>query len=141
MRYSDIQPFVQAALTEKGYGTPGGPAMPYFDPGPLVEKKLNIVPGPILFLVVGNGIGLAHEDLFDIPFITVRVTGAQNDYGYAETLARDVDDILLTVGGSTTIGTLYTLFITRTGGAPQLIDFDAAERYSFQATYIAEVKR
>lgn len=142
MRYSDIKGFVQSALTAKDYGVPGGPAMPLFDPGPVTLAKLRQrSPNAMVFLQVGNGVGLRHEGIIDSPFITVRVVGPQHNYTAAETLAYDVDDILLGVGGNTTIGTAKVLFITRSGGAPMLIDFDAADRYSFQTTYITEAVR
>jgi hypothetical protein len=142
MRYSDVYTFVKAALTDLGYGTDGHPAMPMFDPGPPTQARLlKKSPNAICFLTLGNGIGLAKEGLFDQPFITVRVVGRQNDFAGAETLAYDVDSTLLAVDGNTTVGTAKTLYITRTGGAPQLIDFDDAERYQFQTTYITEAQR
>ena len=142
MRYSDVYTYVSAALTAKGYGTPGGPEMPLFHPGPFtIERLQSKSPGPMLFLTLGNGVGLTQESLFDRRFITVRVIGAQNNYDYAETLAYDVDNILLAVAGNTTMGTAKVLYVTRTGGAPQLVDFDKGDRYHYQTTYIVEAMR
>lgn len=136
MRYSDIQTFVAEGLAAKGYS---GSQMPLFDPGPFTIARLqNKTPGSMVFLVVGNGLGLAMEGILDRPFVVVRVLGPQNDYDSAERLAYDVDDVLLSVGGNTLVGTAKTLFITRTGGSPQLVDFDPGDRYHFQQTYITE---
>lgn len=137
MRYSDLQAFVTEGLNSKGYT---GANFPLLDPGPVTMKRLQMkTPGSMLFLTVGNGIGLSVEALFDLPFVVVRVIGAQNDYDGAEALAYDVDDLLLSANGL--MGTAHVLYVTRTGGAPQLIDFDDAERYHFQTTYISEVQR
>lgn len=140
MRYSDIESFVSTGLTQLGYGTTFG--MPLIDAGPSSVAALQkLSPGPILFLSVGNGAGLAKEGLFDKPFIIARVIGVQGDFGYAEDLAYAVDELLLAVDSNTKIGTAPTLYITRTAGAPQLIDYDDAGRYHFQTTYIAEAQR
>lgn len=139
LRYSDIADFVTKGLTSKGYS---GVNFPLLDPGPPTIKRLQSkTPGSMVFLTVGNGAGLAMEALFDLPFIVVRVVGAQNDYAGAETLALDLDALLLDVEGNTQIGTSTALYVNRTGGGPQLIDFDSAERYHFQTTYISEVER
>lgn len=140
MRYSDVRDFVSAGLTALGYGT--AKELPDFDPGPnttpaLLAKYVSTV----VFLTVGNGIGMTTEEIFDQPFITVRVVGVQNDYDFAEQLAYDVDNILLSVDHNTVVGTAPTLRISRSGGPPQLIDFDSGSRYHFQNTYIAETER
>lgn len=142
MRYNDVYTFIQAGLTAKGYGTPGNPAMPTFHPGPSTIHQLwNKSPNSMVFLTVGNGAGLAKEGVFERPFIVARVIGPQMDFTAAETLAYDVDGILLAVDTNTQVGTALTLYITRTAGSPQLVDFDAANRYHFQTTYIAEAQR
>lgn len=142
MRYSEIRDFVNAGLTALGYGDNVTLEMPQFDPGPVTAPQLLAkYPGPVIFLTIGNGVGLTTEDLFDQPFFTVRVVGAQNDYDYAEKLALDVDNIMLAVGSNTVIGETLTLRISRTGGPPQLIDYDSGQRYHWQNTYIAETKR
>lgn len=142
MRYADVESWVKTGLTNKGYGTAGKPAMPMTLPGPLTIHQLwQKTPNSLLFLQLGNGAGLAKEGLFTRPFIVVRAIGKQNDFESAETLAYDVDDLMLTVDGNTTMGSALTLFIYRTAGDPQLVDYDSAQRYHFQTTYIAETKR
>lgn len=137
LTFSDVQTFLSAALTAKGYGTAGHPAMPTFNPGPPTIKVLqNISPNSIVFLTVGNGIGLAKEGLYDRPFIVARVLGTQRDYGMAETLAHDIDAIFNAVE-TKMVGNTRTLYITR-NAPPQLVDYDAADRYHFQTSYIAE---
>lgn len=140
MKYSDVRDFVTAGLTEKGYGT--SLELPQFDPGPSTAVALLArYTRSVVFLTVGNGIGMTVEELFDQPFITVRVVGTQDDYDYAEQLAKDVDDVLLAVDHNTQIGSSLTLRISRTGGPPQLVDFDSGSRYHFQNTYVAETER
>lgn len=141
MRYSDVETHIREGLVSLAYGTAGKPVMPAFDPGPFtIERVQKKFPGPVVFAVYGNGIGLAKEGLFDLTFITVRVVGAQNDFAYAERLAYDVDSLL--VGdGNLTMGTGKALYVTRTGAPPQLVDLDAADRYHFQTTYITEAMR
>lgn len=140
LTYSDVESFVSAGLTAKGYGTTGKPEMPMFNPGPPTIAKLQTkTPRALVFLTVGNGIGLAHEGTYDQPFIVVRAIGLQSNYPYAETLAHDIDALLLAVE-TQMVGNTRTLFITR-NAPPQLVDFDASDRYHFQTTYITEVKR
>lgn len=141
MRYADVLDFVTTGLAALGYGTAGHPLMPAFNPGPPSLPKLqkSVSPGPIVFLTVGNGLGLSKEGLYDQPFIVVRVLGPQNDYTTAETTAYDLDNLLLPVENRL-VGTARTLYITR-NAPPQLVDCDEADRYHFQTTYITETKR
>lgn len=136
MNYSDVQAFVSAGLTAKGYTT-----LPLFDPGPATNPTLlQQSPGQIVFLTVGNGPGLDTEEIFDRVFILVHAVGAQYDYAGAEKLADDLDRILLAADHNTTIGTAKALYINRVGGRPDLNDYDVANRYHFQCSYIAEVQ-
>lgn len=142
MRYNDVYTWVQDQLKAKGYGKSGGPRMPKIDPGPpTIQGLWKKSPKGMLFLTLGNGAGLAMEGLFDRTFLVVRVVGEQDNFAYAENLAYDMDDILLAVDHNTTIGTGLTLYVTRTAGPPQLIDYDASNRYHYQSTYLMENKR
>jgi len=115
--------------------------MPLINVGPSTIASLQkLSAGPIVFLTVGNGIGPTTELLYDQVFLTVRVIGMQNDYDYTEKLAYDIDTLFLRVDSNADIGSTRVLYITRTGGAPQLIDFDSSNRYHFQNTYITENK-
>lgn len=139
LRYADVQEFVKAGLTAKGYGTAGGSAMPTFNPGPATIQGLwKKSPNSLLFLTVGNGAGMAKEGLFDRVFITARVIGRQREFDYTESLAYDVDKVLLGVQSNTMMGNTLALYVTRTGGAPQLVDYDSSDRYHFQTVYITE---
>lgn len=140
LSYSDVKTFLTDGLADLGY-TDTLPAglltMPRFDPGPFsIQSILNAHPGPVLVATVGNGAGLTLEHTYDQVFITVRIAGPQNNYEGAERLAYDVDRLFLGVSSPATIGDTRVLYVVRTGGAPQLIDFDSAERYHFQTTYI-----
>lgn len=142
IRLSDVYTFVNEGLAAAGYGQAGQPAMPMLDAGPSSVARLQQKsPGAMVFLTIGGGTGTTVEGLYDRPFITVRTVGPQNDYEAAERLAYDLDDLFLAVGGNAAIGSARALYMTRTGGAPQLIDFDAGERYHFQTTYITEAQR
>lgn len=139
MRYDDVKAWAQAGLTE--IGAPYDADMPVFDMGPFtVARRQKLSPQAMVFLLLGAGAGYAHEGLFDNPFLTVRVIGRQGDFPYAEKLAYDLDTVF-DVPGNTLVGTAKTLFIVRTGGAPQLVDLDDGDRYHFQCTYIAEAQR
>jgi hypothetical protein len=140
LRYSDAKTFVTAGLTSLGYGTSNHPAMPAIDPGPpALPAALKVTPNSLVIVTVGNGIGLTTEGLLDRPFITVRVVGPQGDYDGAETLAQDIDGLMLAVANSM-VGTTRALYVTR-NAPPQLVDLDASNRYHFQTTYITETKR
>lgn len=140
LKYADVQAFVQAGLEAKGYGSTPTLPMPMLDPGPALASRVALSPGPILFLTLGNGIGLTTEALYDRRFLVVRVVGAQRDYDFTEALAGDVDDLLLEQGGVVTMGSARLLYCTR-NGSPQLVDYDASDRYHYQATYIVEAQR
>lgn len=136
MKYSDVKDFLENALTLEGYDP-----LPLFNPGPATTTALGqLSAGAIVFLQVGSGAGLTTENLFDRPFITVRVVGVQNDFDYAENLASFIDKTFLAVDGNAVVGEAKSLYITRTGGAPENIDFDNASRYHFQASYITETQ-
>ena len=140
MRFNDVKTFVNDGLVGLGYGTAGHPAMPAFDPGPpALTQAQKVSPNAIVILTLGNGLGLTTEALLDRPFITVRVAGPQGDYDGAETLAYDIDGLMLAVQ-SGMVGTARALYITR-NAPPQLIDLDDSNRYHFQTTYITETKR
>lgn len=141
MRYSDVLSFVTAGLTGLGYGTAGHPAMPAFDPGPpAIPAVWKVSPNAVVVLTVGNGIGPSVEALYDRPFVVVRVIGPQgNDYATAETIAYDIDNLLMAVQ-TQNVGTARTLYMTR-NAPPQLVDLDDSDRYHFQTTYITETKR
>lgn len=144
LTYRDVETFLSAGLQRLGYSdanpyTPGGPvkSMPVINPGPFSLPTLQkIGPQAIVFATVGNGAGMVLEQLFDQVFITIRVIGRQNDYDGTEALAYDIDRLLLALNGNGTIGSTPVLYVVRTGGAPQLTDRDASDRYSFQTTYI-----
>lgn len=143
LTYGDVKTFLQLGLAAKGYATlnPAGAeprTMPLIDPGPaaLVQTVAKKTPGALIIADVGNGAGLTLEGTYDQTFITLRVLGPQNDYASAAQLMHDVDLLFLAVTGNGMVGGTRVLYVTRTGGAPQLIDFDASNRYHFQTTYI-----
>lgn len=140
LKYADVQTFVSDGLTGLGYGVGTGPRMPVFHPGPpTIQMLYTKMPHGGVFLTVGNGTGLTTEGVYDKPFVVVRVLGMQNNYDYAETLAHDIDGLFFGVQ-NLIMGTSRVLYVTR-NAPPQLVDFDGADRYHFQATYITEAQR
>lgn len=141
--YEDVRSFLDEGLRAKDYtdllpAQPQSKPMPLLDVGPFSIVSLqDLSPGPIVFATVGNGAGLTLEQTYDQPFITIRAIGAQGDYTGAETMATDIDRLLLAINGNGMVGDTKVLYVTRSGGAPQLIDYDSGSRYHFQCTYIA----
>lgn len=142
LSFEDVKTFLLAGLETKGYTTrlpltDGWQTMPLIDPGPFaIASVQKTTPGALVFATVGNGAGLTLEHTYDQTFITVRVLGRQLDYNGAEGLAYDVDRLLLAVDSVSLIGDTRVLYVTRTGGPPELVDLDASDRYHFQCTYI-----
>jgi hypothetical protein len=137
LTYSDVQTFLTEGLVGLHYGELGSTEMPVIDPGPASLPALQkLSPGSIVFATVGNGAGLTLESTYDQVFITIRAIGLQRDYAGAEKLAQDIDRMFLEVGDSRLLGTTRVLYVTRAGGGPQLIDYDSADRYHFQTTYV-----
>jgi hypothetical protein len=140
--WRDVRDWLSAGLVAKGYGTvqpnvsPSQQTLPVFDPGPFSERVAKLSPGALVTLGVGGGGGTVLEATYDQKFITVRAVGLPNAYDATEALAYDLDGLLLSVTSPTLIGQARVLWVARVGGAPELIDFDTADRYHFQATYI-----
>lgn len=147
--YVDVEEFLKAGLAAKGYSSslpvdPEAKPMPLINPGPFSTAQLqDLAPGPIVFATVGNGAGLTLEQTYDQPFITIRSIGPQGDFEAAERLALDIDRMFLAINGNAVLGQTEdragtrVLYVTRSGGGPQLIDYDSSDRYHFQTTYIA----
>lgn len=141
LTYMDIETFLRAGLLGLGYteevpnvGQPQ--TLPLFDHGPYSETKAKQSPGSIIFAEVGGGAGLMLEHTYDQIFVTLRVLGPSGEYDQTERLAYDLDRLMNQVDSARFIGSTRVLWIVRTGGAPQLVGFDDADRYHFQATYI-----
>lgn len=140
MRYSDISAFVKQGYVDLGYDT-ATVDFPLLDPGPPTDPGLQKLSAQRqVFLTLGGGAGLTTEALYDRIFLSTRVFGRQDDYADAENLAAQLDYMLLaaTRSGPATIGTARCLYITRTGGAPQLLLKDTADRYHLSCSYIIE---
>lgn len=142
MKFSDLSTFVTAGFVALGY-TPASMdgSFPLLDPGPpSMPSLLRLAPGRMVFLTLGGGAGLTTELLYDRIFISARVIGRQNDFADAEQLAAQLDKMFLQVDSPRKIGTARALYITRTGGAPSLLEKDASDRYHFSCSYITETK-
>lgn len=137
MLFSDVEAFLQAALAPN-FPNPveGQPALvPVIQPqynAALVKKS----PQQLIFATLGSGPGLQTEQTYDRIMLTIRITGRQNDYSSAENLAQWIDLALLGVNGNAVMGTCHVLGVNRTGGPPQPIDYDDADRTNFQCSYV-----
>lgn len=143
MRFADLNTYVTAELTALGvYGDPDtDPTFPVINPGPpTVPELAKLATDRIIFLSLGSGPGLTSELLFDRIFITARVIGRQDDYTDAETLAWDLDGMFTKIDSNAIVGTARVLYVTRTGGAPVLLEKDSASRYHFTCTYLTETE-
>jgi hypothetical protein len=144
--YSDVESFLSTGLADLGY-TDWNPnvgaqttTMPLINPGPFLPPLDKLSPQAMVFATVGNGSGLELEQTYDGVFIVARVLGPQNDFPTAERLAMDIDTMLLRLNSPAMLGTTRVLSVQRTGGRPQLVDYDDSNRYHFQTTYIARAK-
>lgn len=131
LSYEDVSGHLKAGL--QAYGLDA-----LINPGPSSDASLQkLSPQAILFVNVGGGPGLTNEQLFDRTFIALRAIGKQSDHKSAEQLAMTADRWLLALNRSMALGSTYTLGVTRTGGPPQLLTRDNANRYHFTSSYIA----
>jgi hypothetical protein len=142
LTYREVADWLTAGLTARGYGTqqpdvdPSLRTMPRIVHGPYSDQVAKQSPGALVVVSVGGGAGLSLEQTYDQKFITVRAVGLPNQYDAAESLAYDLDGLLVGVSSPAVIGQTRVLYVARTGGAPELIDYDDADRYHFQATYL-----
>lgn len=141
--YSDVRDFLTDGLQALGY-TDFNPdtnepvrTMPLINPGPFLPPLDKLSPQAMVFATVGNGAGLELEQAYDGVFITARVLGPQNDFESTERLALDVDTLFLRLNSPALLGRTRVLSVQRSGGRPDLIDYDDSNRYHFQTTYIA----
>lgn len=84
------------------------------------------------------GTGLTVENMFDVRGFQLRVVGEQNDYASAEALAWQLDHAIVGAVYPVTIGGMRVLSIGRTGGGPEPMPEDDADRTPFVASYLFE---
>lgn len=122
----------------------------------VVAGRLPDTPNRVIGIVMGTGPGLDMEGLFDIVTFQVSCRGAEQNLDDAETMAMEVDDIL--IGRS--VDPLYSsenfviasesedvmdlgVYVSqmgRTGGSPsQLTLPDSQSRFTFTCSYFANV--
>jgi hypothetical protein len=91
-----------------------------------------------VMLTRGAGPGLAWEQTFDRPIVTVRCIGRQRDYDDAERFAFAVDR-WLQAPSPVDVGGTRALYVVRTGGAPAHFFTDRARRAHFSCSYIIPI--
>lgn len=97
------------------------------------------VPGPIVWLAPVFGPGEDVDGLVVIKAFDVDVAGKQKDFGYAETLALEVDRHLVGDGGGKDLAGTRVIARYRSGGLPYMSQRDDAERTHFVCGYLHEV--
>lgn len=134
MRYSILRDYLMAFLLGREWDP-----MPTFVPGPGTDDNaLDVSPDRLVMLTFGSGAGLSTEQAFDRPIVQIRAAGNQSDYDDGERLAYDLDRGMVAVDSSRSIGGVWVASFNRTGGNPQLLLWDDADRANFTCTYIME---
>lgn len=108
----------------------------YFHPGPSDPDQPN---GFVVVLSVDGGLGLQLDGVLDNWGWQVKTMGDQNLYDDAETLAHDIDKILMSWVSGKQDG-VHVASIVRVGGPPQHLEFDSAERTAFVCSYLFDVE-
>lgn len=112
---------------------PAVPAKTRIEPGP----EMPDVPGRFIVLTRYGGPGEHFEGILDQIAWQVRVAGLQNQYDDAETIADAIDRALLEVGSQEVNG-LWVSGVQRSGGAPNPLLKDNADRTHFVCSYIVD---
>lgn len=126
MRFSEVKAFISSVLPERTL----------IHPGPDDPE----VPTHFVLVTPSGGAGLTVEDLFDARGFQIKSVGRQNDYDSAESMAWDIDALIIGVDSSRMIGSTYVLSFTRSGGPPEPLYTDDANRTHFVCSYTATVQ-
>jgi len=136
LTYDDVRTLISDGLTVKNYNP-----LPVFQPGPGPDLDAqDSSPYQMVVVQLLAGLGQATEGLFDKASFQIRAIGPQGDYTSAETLARDIDQVLMATVASRSASGKWGLPLYRTGGAPALLMQDNGDRYHFICSYIWEVE-
>jgi hypothetical protein len=109
-------------------------------PGPPSYEGVADTVGKAVVLTVGGGPGLNTQQLFDGVFVTVDIAGDQNDPDSANDLARLVDQQILSLHYTQTIGGVRVLYATRAGGRPTPVSVDDGDRWHLACSYVWQVQ-
>lgn len=123
LTYSRIEDW----LTSRGVTTP-------MRPGPRGYDS----PDKLVVVTLQPGAGTLMEDLFDVPAFQLRSRGSVENYADAETLAFELDDLVLSADLPATLEGCYVDAMGRTGGAPVALGPpDSGGRFEFVCSYWA----
>jgi len=103
------------------------------------QDDSNAPPGRFVLITRLAGAGLSVEGLFDRPGWQITAVGEQYDYADSESMADQIDAIMLNARGQQ-VNDLYLLQIDRQGGSPAPLQVDDADRTRFVCSYITEVE-
>lgn len=134
--FSDVSTWLAEKLVENDIST-----KPLYIPGSQTDpKNAKRATQEMVFINIGSGTGTNTEMLFDGVFVALIVAGRQANYESAETLANQLDRIMLRVSTKTQIGQANVASINRSGGAPAQMARDNADRYIFTCSYLVDTE-
>jgi Bacteriophage minor capsid protein len=111
----------------------------------IIPGRLPDMPNRVISVTLTSGAGFVMDGLFDAVGFTVTCRGAENNFGDAEAIAKEVDDILTgkfvdVKSMSFFLEDVYVDIISRTGGGPvQFPMTDSQSRFIFTCNYYAQV--
>lgn len=114
-----------------------GVAVPLY-PGTQVIPQM---PDRIAVVTPTSGPGQTLEGAADTIGFQLRIRGAQNNPGDAETLAYDADTRILTAACPTTVGPVRLVIVRRSGGRPTPLSAtpDTGGRTEMVCTYLTTI--
>jgi hypothetical protein len=105
------------------------------------QAWVEILPDQAVLLTLMGGGPELFERTFDTPSVQLLSRGGQMDPTSAEALAWSIDNLLLGAVPPIDIGSTRVIAIERVGGPPRFVQYDAARRRIFSATYIFTAAR
>lgn len=109
----------------------------WFEPGPdMPDQPVDYV----VNLSIDGGLGLQLDGVLDNVSWQVKVSGPQNLYADAESLAMDIDKALMNAQPGRRYNGFLVVSIYRVGGMPQQFEVDDAERTYFVCSYFLDVE-
>lgn len=126
--WTDIQSYLEANGVKAGLARRGE--------GVQDVDTMNDTPGPMYIISRSVRPGwLTEERSAQWASFQIRAIGDQNNYDYAETLAFQIDAILVGVDVAVTMGTVRVSGVQDLGGGPTLLTKDTSGRSHFTASY------
>lgn len=115
---------------------------------PQLQNEVGVIaPGPddpetsgsFIKITRTGGTGLEAEGILDLIEFQFDCVGLQYDYDSAESLALEVDRLVLGILGRT-IGGVRVVSVWRSGSPPTPLEVDEAQRHHFACSYLWRVQ-